>query len=487
MHCRVIGRQLIIFFSLWISTLVQSISHPNEAFRKSLNQRLGYIWNGTESSIQVKAASPGVWSPQGTCTTPHLYILLYGHYRSLWTTEAYFEAFAGASVRGNCYFVIYVGPPEIDSRKDNWNLYMTNIQKRGWPKEKTMPSARNAAHFLLAESSIDHLAYSVLDRTGHISHLPFCLALFWHSAWEVMKMSALYHKFEINRNAIVVRTRPDILLRTPYSLQNFSSYVRHGSRGQHIVLGNEMDGSQGDIIMTTSAGTYESDIAKPIDEGMTRKRIYDNGDNCTRLRTSGHLLVWLGMTNGWGFGRSVRLQDWQLPALNDLLVGCVCVDDSATCSQPTCLVTNVESSVLYANNRIVRVRIERHRNTKNLLQSIAPLPKKIASVQNEPWISFNLSSYIDPVSSTKFYCASKLSQATPPGYHPVRKPCFDPSSFGLNWGQRCVFLRSQEAAPLVTRTIWPSWCERTKKNYSEVIIQLNYSDIAWPWMLPSGI
>ena len=65
---------------------------------------------------------------------------------------------------------------------------MTNIQKRGWPKEKTMPSARNAAHFLLAESSIDHLAYSVLDRTGHISHLPFCLALFWHSAWEVMKM-----------------------------------------------------------------------------------------------------------------------------------------------------------------------------------------------------------------------------------------------------------------------------------------------------------
>ena len=113
----------------------------NDSFLAGLDSHLSYLWKDNATSVRVVAASPGSWPPTKsangtTCTTPRLWLLVYGHYRSMWTIEGYFKKMAEASVGGDCYFVAAAMPPEVDSRKDNWGEYMRQIMKRGWPKNE---------------------------------------------------------------------------------------------------------------------------------------------------------------------------------------------------------------------------------------------------------------------------------------------------------------------------------------------------------------
>jgi hypothetical protein len=471
-------------FSIWLiagaqsstpSLLFNNDSTPStQRFHNALDRRLGRMWNGTDASVKVVASSPGSWSPSIGCASPRLFIFLYGHYRAMWTTERYFKEMGSRSTNGDCFLVSFAGPPEVDSRKDNLNIY-TTVHKKSWPREKPLPSASTGVPALLAESSLGgHIAYAVLQRTGVLTGLPMCLALYWHSVWAVTEASAAYNGFPISPEAVVLRTRPDVLLRAPQSLGQFTHYVERGKRGRHVVLGNEMEGFQGDIYMTTSFTCYENDIARPIEQGMRQRREAErkrDGDPARALGAA-HAFVWLGMVNGWGFGRSARLYQSNRALVNRLLDGCICLDGRSECPSPSCLVTNVESGAPYANNHIVRVRIERHRNSKLMLQGISRDARK----------AFNQSVVNDPANRVHVYCPVEAKRVNAMhGFSPISKPCFDGATFGLDWTKRCHFLRSETPSTLNVEGenngsgVWPSWCEITGKKYTEATVQLNQS------------
>ena len=90
-----IGLLLAVFLRL---ALVHSDS------RLELENALADTWNTSTSGVSIFASSPGKFTPTDTCSTPKLWLFLYGHYRALWRTQHYFKAVLDAAAPG-CYMV----------------------------------------------------------------------------------------------------------------------------------------------------------------------------------------------------------------------------------------------------------------------------------------------------------------------------------------------------------------------------------------------
>jgi hypothetical protein len=234
-------------------------------------------------------------------------------------------------------------------------------------------------------------------------------------------------------------------------------------------------GNQGDIIMTTSCSCYETDVVEPIEKGLLRMRQLETPTQAavkhhSHHAISYHVLLAIGMINGWGFGRSIRLFNHLWRGIEQLFDSCICLDGSLDCATPTCLVTTVESGASYSNKWIIRVRIERHRNTKMLLSGIA----------QDASVVFNSSMFLDPTEKVHTYCPLKsiINSRVERGFAPVTKPCFDVATLDLIWREKCAFMRSIEPEKL--EGVWPDWCEITGLQYDEKVVQLNYSALAHP-------
>lgn len=84
-------------------------------------------------------------------------------------------------------------------------------------------------------------------------------------------------------------------------------HFRSGPRGRHLVLGNEDRGSQGDLMLTTSAHAYAHDVAAPLEMASALGDAAARGDE--DAAAAHRFWLDLGLTNGFGYGRSVSLPD----------------------------------------------------------------------------------------------------------------------------------------------------------------------------------
>ena len=146
------------------------------------------------------------------------------------------------------------------------------------------------------------LAYAVVQRSGHVSRYPGCLFLYWHGMWAVAKWAARHHGYTLEDSAVVVRTRPDVLLTKPVDIRGLRRYFAFGDHGRHLALGQavkRMDArshnlAQGDVHAVFSFGSYETDVALPFERA---------GD--TSLQPEVAKLWWQrGVVSGWALGRS---------------------------------------------------------------------------------------------------------------------------------------------------------------------------------------
>ena len=254
-----------------------------------IKQQLESTWSNHalhKGTITVVSAHPGTWKPRQGCSTPRLWILLCGHYRTFTWTRAALAEVANLSAAG-CYMVVAAVPAQVEAtqRTGYWSPL---------PGALGLSSRGEAAPALMAESTAafgGRLAHVVINRTGDYDRVPAGLAVGWHAAWAVARWAACHHRMNIDPASVLVRTRPDVLLRSPFSITALQRYFRHGEHGAHLTLGQDVrEGyhwfAQSDYFMTTSFGAYETDVGLPLELSgrstgytpeMTREDLYDRG------------------------------------------------------------------------------------------------------------------------------------------------------------------------------------------------------------------
>lgn len=206
-----------------------------------LSALISHVWAnhpGFIGAVRVVNASQGQWMPTQQCPTPRLWIFLSGHYRTFsWTRAALAEVAAISSE--NCYFVAAAVPRHIEAeqRTGKWSPVPGGV----WPQ---IASHNDAAAVLMAESSVafgGRLAYAVLDRTGAYDRLPAGLAVLWHAVWAVARWVASTRSFlPIDPSAVVVRTRPDVLLRAPFAVAPLQRHFKAAHHGMHLILNQDV-------------------------------------------------------------------------------------------------------------------------------------------------------------------------------------------------------------------------------------------------------
>lgn len=188
-------------------------------------------------SVTIANASAGAFTPTDHCPTPRLWVLLVGHYRSFSWTRGPLAEVLNASV-GSCYFVAAATPIEIDA-----------VHRTGWwsPNNdsnwKVLASRNEAADALMAASTVafgGRLAHVAIQRNGSFDRIFYGLAVGWHAAWAVACWAAQAHGVTIDPTSVVLRTRPDVLLRTAFSIDGLQQYIRHGRHGRHLMLTNDV-------------------------------------------------------------------------------------------------------------------------------------------------------------------------------------------------------------------------------------------------------
>jgi len=152
------------------------------------------------------------------------------------------------------------------------------------------------------------LAYALVERGASmsaISQYPGCLAFYWHSVWATARWVARRNRIVPDATAVVIRTRPDILVASNSpgleSVSSLQGLFAVSKRTQHVSWTGEASGVQGDVMLITSWGAYESDIAAPIEWS-------GRWSTDTSLR---RILFDRGMLNGWGYGRSASNAAWE--------------------------------------------------------------------------------------------------------------------------------------------------------------------------------
>lgn len=318
---------------------------------EALQQRFTSVWESHavagRNNVTVVAASAGHWrggqggGPPRTaaCTTPSLWLLLVGHHRSFAWTQRHLAKVASVSSDG-CAFVTALLPDEIDAPAEAATPgALGRTDSRGIREELHRQAARasggggggpdssgggggaggggdtsvahlmrHAARTTFAQGgSSPPLAYAVVHRVGNIARYPACLPFYWHGAYALSEWVSEQHGFRPNPSAVVIRTRPDVLLLYPIRIGALRRYFETGLHGGHLMLGQAVKSERGnvaqaDIHCMTSWGAYVSDIALPLEIA---------GSHSIPHAASGappgreNKLWWQrGVANGWGYGRS---------------------------------------------------------------------------------------------------------------------------------------------------------------------------------------
>jgi hypothetical protein len=260
------------------------------------------------NNVTVVEASAGRWFPHGSCASPELWLFLSGHARTFAWTAPFFARFASATA-SDCAFIVAAVPDELDAplkdstpggaygRVDHAAL----ASAFGPNPEVAALLQRVAITSLVNRAGAPAVCYAVLRRRGAINNYPAALAFGWHAVWALAQWASWHHGIEPDPSSIVIRTRPDVLLTLPLELASLRRYVAHGRHGRHLMLGQAVKRATGsnlaqsDVHAIFSFGSYEADVAKPLERAGDR-----------RLEPRHGLLWWQrGFASGWGYGRAV--------------------------------------------------------------------------------------------------------------------------------------------------------------------------------------
>lgn len=188
------------------------------------------------SAVRLVTSSVGSWQATSHCAAPRLWILLCGHLRTFaWTRSSLAEVAARSSA--DCFFVAAAVPLQIEA------TVRTGFWSPPAPSTAAARISNDAADALMAASSAafaGRLAYAVINRSGAFDRATAGLPVMWHVAWAVARWAARTHAMAIDPSAVLVRTRPDVLLRAPVGLAGLQRYFRHGRHGTHLFLNQDV-------------------------------------------------------------------------------------------------------------------------------------------------------------------------------------------------------------------------------------------------------
>ena len=267
-----------------------------------LSLQLSETWDdhhpAGKGTVRLVSTMFGAWKPTAACPTPRLWILLCGHYRTFsWARSSLAEVANLSSA--DCYFIFAAIPLQIESvaRTGSWSPVAGTLWQR-------LAKSIDDVHPLLDESMSvfnGRMAVAVLNRTDELDKRPGpAKAVLWHAAWALARVCAQQHNWgAIDPSTVVVRTRPDVVLRAPFAIDRFQRYARLGRYGRHLMLNQDIrEGdhwwAQSDYFMITSFGAFEADIALPLELAGTRWRTQ------TRQAIEGFELYQRAYRNGWG-------------------------------------------------------------------------------------------------------------------------------------------------------------------------------------------
>ena len=371
----------------------------------SLQQHLSAVWGhhhiAGENNVSVVAASAGSWWPlRGRqCTSPPLFFYIVGHYRTFAWTQSFYARVATLS-GGSCAFVLAFVPDEVDASLELYTpgavgrvarKELKTALERSPMGENVVARMRHAAQTTFSTDSAPAFAYAVVRRSGPVARYPSCLALYWHGVHALARWVADVHGFGLDATAVVVRSRPDVMLTRPIDVGMLRRYYAFGLHGRHLALGQAVkraSGSnyaQGDVHAIFSLGAYASDVVLPIEQASNRS-----------LPLAVAKLWWQrGMASGWVQGRSADEWRWmaeqvhspggtaegvaapvaeafepqlaagtvpishvggvaldnttRAPPLIRCMDQCLCPEGSTQCHHPSCMLTVAQSIVVPTN------------------------------------------------------------------------------------------------------------------------------------------
>ena len=141
------------------------------------------------------------------------------------------------------------------------------------------------------------LAFAIVERgNGPLAYYPGCWALYWHGSWALAKWAAAANGIAIAADAVVIRSRPDIVQVRPIAnLHGLQVYFQRGARGRHLAWGMDGTGSQSALTFLTSFAAFNNDVALPLERAAV------GASASTEVAR-----IWYerGMTNGAGYGRN---------------------------------------------------------------------------------------------------------------------------------------------------------------------------------------
>ena len=348
----------------------------------SLDRHLRTAWSDHAivgvTNVTVVAASAGRWKSGPACASPAVWFFLTGHLRTFAWTAPFLARVADAS--SACTMIVAAVPDEIDAPREVSTPGGAYARVDHSGLERSLGSAPNVPSLVrqIARTSMNRssFAYAVLRRSGAINVYPAALAFGWHAVWALAEWVCQMHSLVPDAASIVVRTRPDVVLTLPLDIRGLREYVLRGRHGRHLMLAQVVrrpsgaNAAQSDIHAIFSYGSYESDVARPLERAGARQGL-----------EPAHAKLWWqrGFASGWGYGRTVDVWakdplrfgalDTLSPSPSEALFSvehaardaadglhspmrrcsecCLCGDGvSTSCRRPSCLVTSVESLVV---------------------------------------------------------------------------------------------------------------------------------------------
>ena len=227
------------------------VAEPRHSHPMALERHLRDAWGNHsiagENEVAVVDADTGQWHAARRCASPSLYFFVVGHYRTFaWTHP--FLANVATSSAGACSYVMAVMPDEIDASAE---VYTPGAAGRvdhaglrrayGDARVDTISSRlRRASRTTFARNGAPPFAFAVVHRRGLVNMYPACLYLYWHAIWALAEWSTKHHGIVVDHSAVVIRTRPDVLLTVPLQLDPLRRYFASGLHGRHLVLGHHV-------------------------------------------------------------------------------------------------------------------------------------------------------------------------------------------------------------------------------------------------------
>ena len=195
---------------------------------------------GHEARPQHSSMHSSVW-----CTSPRLWLILAGHYRTFhWTQYKMAEVARRSS--SDCFFAVAAVPDELcvqNRTRPSLCAAKPGDEPLSW--DQVSKSLSGAVPGLLSEASHGpfrgRLAYVVLRRRGKLAEYPVGQWFLWRAAWELLKLavehSPLARSLVPRPESVVMRTRPDVQYTSAFDLERLSHYFERGPRGRHLILG----------------------------------------------------------------------------------------------------------------------------------------------------------------------------------------------------------------------------------------------------------